>query len=245
MNNINNRICFTVSYKGENIRVCLTRKRVKNINLRVKSDLTVEVSAAGEVPLGVIEKLVKEKGDWILKHFAGYAQRHTGSRAGSYLGGEKLKYLGSSYNLLVQPALNREAVLFDCESVYLLVRDGRTGGERAEMIEQWYREKAELFFSQSLERIYSLLAGLGVAKPELKIRKMKTRWGSCSLNKRKITLNLELIKMPPASIDYVLLHELVHFVHHNHSRDFYNCLNALMPDWKERRRQLKEIDTSG
>jgi predicted metal-dependent hydrolase len=241
MSIIDHQGCFVVQYKGENISVCLTRKQVKNINLRIKSDRTVAVSAAREVPLQLIEDLVRKKGEWILRHFARYAHRQNISQAKTYQGGEKLNYLGQTYNLVVQPALRQEEVLFDSENVYLLVRDGRSCGEREEMIEQWYREKAKLFFKQSLERIYPLLAGQGVTKPELKIRKMKTRWGSCSLKTRKVTLNLELIKMSPAVIDYVVLHELIHFIHQNHGKAFYNCLGELMPDWKERRRHLKDL----
>jgi len=245
MNTLYPRECFTVEHEGKNIPVFLTRKLVRNINLRIKSDRTVAVSAAREVPLQLIEELVRNKGDWILKHFERYVHRQESSPALTYLGGEQLSYLGHNYNLAVQPALQQEEVLFDSENIYLLVRAGRSCGEREEMIEQWYREKAEFLFRQALDRIYPLLAGHGVTKPELKIRKMKTRWGSCSLNKKRITLNLELIKMPSASIDYVVLHELVHFVHQNHGKDFYDCLAVLMPDWKERRKHLHEKGIPG
>ena len=245
MNNLCKRECFTVVYEGEDIPVFLIRKQVKNINLRIKSDLTVAVSAAKEVPLKLIEELVRGKGRWILKHFERYASRQKSSPDLTYQGGEKLKYLGQTYNLAVQPALQQEEVLFDSDNIYLLVRGGCSSGKREEMIEQWYREKARVFFGQALDRIYPLLDGLSVTKPELKIRKMKTRWGSCSIHKQKITLNLELIKMPPASIDYVVLHELVHFVHQNHSKAFYDCLSGLMPNWKERRKHLKEKGIPG
>ncbi len=245
MNNLYHRECFTVEHEGEDIPVCLTRKQVKNINLRIKSDRTVAVSAAREVPLQLIEELVRKKGDWILRHFARYAHRQESAPSLTYQGGEQLNYLGHTYNLAVQPALQQEEVLFDSENIYLLVRAGRSCGEREEMIELWYREKAEFLFRQALDRIYPLLAGQGVNKPELKIRKMKTRWGSCSLKTRKVTLNLELIKMSPPLIDYVVLHELVHFVHQNHSKAFYDCLAALMPDWKERRKHLQEKGIPG
>lgn len=240
MNSFNQRERFTVVYEGKDIPVLLTRKQVKNINLRIKSDLTVAVSAARGVTLELIEELVIKKGGWILKHFEQYAHRQNSASALTYQGGEQLCYLGHTYNLTVQPALQQEEVLFDSENIYLFVRSGRSRGHREKMIESWYREKAGLIFNQSLKKIYPLLAGQGVTKPELKIRKMKTRWGSCSLHKKKITLSLELIKMPLALVDYVVLHELVHFVHQNHSKAFYNCLSGLMPDWQERRKRLKD-----
>lgn len=240
MNTLCNRECFLVMYEGENIPVLLTRKQVKNINLRINSDLTVAVSAARDVPFQLIEELVRKKGGWILKHFERYSRRQISSSGLTYQGGDKLKYLGHTYNLAVQPALQQEEVLFDNENIYLLVHANCSSGERKEMIEQWYGEKAVTLFGQALDRIYPLLAGQDVTKPGIKIRKMKTRWGSCSLNSKKITLNLELIKMPQTSIDYVVLHELVHFVHPHHGKAFYDCLSGLMPDWKERRKHLKE-----
>lgn len=245
MNSLDQRERLTVVYKGKDIPVLLTRKQVKNINLRIKSDLTVAISAARGVPLKLIEELVRKKGAWILKHFDRYARRQKSTHDLTNQGGEKLKYLGQTYNLTVQPALQQEEVLFDSENIYLFVRSGCSRGYREKLIESWYRGKAGLIFNQSLEKIYPLLDGLSVTKPELKIRQMKTRWGSCSIRKQRITLNLELIKMPPSSVDYVVLHELVHFVHQNHSKAFYDCLNGLMPDWQERRKYLMEKGIPG
>ncbi len=238
MNTLNNRECFSVGYEGEEIPVVLTRKQVKNINFRIKSDLTVAVSAAEGVPLQLIEELVRKKGGLILKHFKQYVHRQESVSALNYLGGDTLSYLGHTYNLAVQQALQQEEVLLDSEKIYLLIRGDCSREHREKLIESWYRDKAGLIFNQSLEKIYPLLAGQGVNKPELKIRKMKTRWGSCAYSKNKITLSLELIKLPPACTDYVVLHELLHFIHPHHGEAFYRSLAEFMPDWKERRKHL-------
>jgi predicted metal-dependent hydrolase len=231
---------FSVEYGGRVIPVTLTRKRVKNVNLRIMRDQSVSVSAAGHVPLQAIKDLINKKARWILVHFDRYAGQQKNSTIFHYENGEKLLYLGRSYTLQVQPAIKREEVLADDEKIYLLVRAGRSREDREKLIDQWYREKAGSLFGQALDRIFPLIAEYQVEKPSLAIRKMKTRWGSCTRSKCKITLSLELVKKPMDCIDYVVLHELVHFVHSHHGKAFYDCLGELMPDWKERRKKLLE-----
>ena len=76
--------------------------------------------------------------------------------------------------------------------------------------------------------------------PKIQVRKMKTLWGSCSVNRGVITFNQYLLKAKPACIDYVVLHELVHFIYPNHSKQFYDFLSIYMPDWKERKKVLDQ-----
>ncbi|MCW2276946.1 uncharacterized protein DUF45 [Heliophilum fasciatum] len=89
-------------------------------------------------------------------------------------------------------------------------------------------------------RIFPVVEKYGVKKPAIMIRTMKARWGSCIKDKGIIVLNSELIKAPKYCIEYVVLHELVHFIHRDHNADFYDFLTSLMPDWRERKRILDE-----
>lgn len=92
---------------------------------------------------------------------------------------------------------------------------------------------------QSLERVYPLVSPLGVAFPELRLRKMRSQWGNCHWRQGYITLNTALARCPEELRDYVALHELVHFLHHDHSPRFHARMDALMPDWKARRKALQ------
>ena len=85
-----------------------------------------------------------------------------------------------------------------------------------------------------------LIEKYGIPMPKVSVRKMKTLWGSCSVNRGIITLNFYLIKAAIPYIDYVVLHELTHFLYPNHSRPFYMFLSNYMPDWKERKRVLDQ-----
>jgi predicted metal-dependent hydrolase len=235
---------FSVEQGGRIIPVILTRKQVKNVNFRIMRDQQVAVSAPGHVPLQAIKDLIDKKASWIFGHFDNYARQQKNTTIRCYENGEKLKYLGQSYTLQVQPAVKREEVLADNEKIYLLVRADRNREYREKLIASWYREKAAYIFNKSLEKTYPLLTGQRITKPSLAIRKMKTRWGSCTRSKNKVTLSLELVKAPMTCIDYVVLHELVHFIHPHHGKAFYGCLAALMPDWKERRKKLLETISS-
>lgn len=102
------------------------------------------------------------------------------------------------------------------------------------------REEAMRLLIASLERVWPLVEPLGVAKPVLKGRAMTSRWGSCHCAKGVIVMNTALAAVPEELLDYVTLHELVHFLHPNHGKGFYAVLGRLMPDYAARRKRLRE-----
>ena len=110
---------------------------------------------------------------------------------------------------------------------------------RTELLPERSREECLDLLRQALERVYPLVVPYGVAMPELKIRKMRAQWGNCHWKQGYITLNTALHRCPEHLRDYVALHELVHFIHHDHGAGFYATMDALMPDWRKRRVQMK------
>jgi len=122
----------------------------------------------------------------------------------------------------------------------LNVKDKRDRVRKEKLINDWFKEKTIINFEASLKRVYPLVERYGIKKPGIQTRLMKARWGSCIKDKNIIMLNNELIKAPEFCIDYVILHELLHFKHRNHDSGFYNFLTSLMPDWKQRKEILDE-----
>ena len=102
--------------------------------------------------------------------------------------------------------------------------------------------KAAPILEASLMRMWQLTEPLGVKPPQLHTRFMTSRWGSCHWQKGAVTLNTALSLVPEELLDYVSLHELIHFLHPNHGPQFYRTLGSLMPDWAERRRQLRSYE---
>ena len=101
------------------------------------------------------------------------------------------------------------------------------------------REVCARMLMEALCRVYPRTERLGVAFPQLKLRRMKSQWGNCHWAQGYITLNTALCRCPEELRDYVALHELVHFLHHDHGPGFYGTMDALMPDWRSRRKELK------
>lgn len=233
-------IMHQVSWRGQTIDFELQRKKVKNINLNFKPDLTVMVSANEEVPLDYIKNFVKSKGSWIQKSRNYFKEAQPESLNGKeYVSGETFKYLGKQVRLKVIEE-EPEAVKYCRGYLQLWIKDKNDFQNKKLLVDGWFRYKAKLIFQESLNRIYPFVEKYNVVKPEIMIRSMKARWGSCVKDRGIILLNFELIKAPKYCIDYVILHELAHFLYRNHDSMFIGFISAIMPDWKERKRVLDE-----
>ncbi len=230
----------SVMYGDKEIIFELERKDVKNINLNVRPDMSVAVSANSEVPLDFIEDFVRQKAPWIVKNINYFKKAQPEVRRYKELvSGETVRYLGRQYRLRVEPS-NEEYVKFLRGFIYIYVKDVDDYRKKQKLFQEWMRHRAEIIFTDSLDRMYPVIKKYGVEKPEINIREMKARWGSCIKMSNTILLNLELIKAPKYCIDYVVLHELIHFKYRNHDDNFYGLLSVLMPDWNERKALLDE-----
>jgi len=230
----------STTYGATQIEFEVQRKNVKNININVRPDMRVVVSASQAVPLTVIYDMVQSKAPWIIKNIRYFKAVQGETTAKKYLSGETFKYLGKQYRLKVEQADGNEKVQYVRGYLYLSVKDTQNYSRKEKLINDWYKMKALEKYTQSLNRVFPLVEKAGMVKPTIQMRTMKARWGSCAPEKQTIVLNRELIKAPKLCIDYVVLHELVHLKYRNHDDDFYIFLTALMPDWKQRKAILDE-----
>lgn len=230
----------TVEYNGQSITFELHRKNVKHINLNTRPDLTVMVSANEQVPLDYIKDFIKEKAPWIIKT-QGYFRETQTENLGQkeYMSGESFKYLGKQLRLKLEKSPD-EGVKYARGYLCLRVKNKEDYRKKHNLVNTWFRERAKIIFEESLRRVYPQVEPYEIKQPALMIRSMKARWGSCVVDKRLIILNFELIKAPKYCIDYVVLHELLHFKYRNHDRNFYDLITVLMPDWKDRKQILDE-----
>lgn len=228
----------TVIYEGELIIFQLSRKPVKNVNLRIRSDFSIAVSASPKVPLPFIESIVLKKAPWILNTLKRNMQINESQAAADYISGEIIHYRGKPFTLQVHEADN-EAVSVQAGEMVFAVKPGSKRNERELLFLNWLKSEAEVLFPEALERMHHLVKNYSIPKPIITIRAMKTRWGSCSWKKGRISLNVFLLYYPPECLDYVVLHELAHFKHQRHDQKFYDFLGKLMPDWHVRKKMLK------
>jgi len=229
-----------VTYHECEIVYSLKRKQVKNVNLRIHKDGSIAVSANPLIPVERIDNFVLEKGNFILSAIQKFKSlEETKKPPKHYENGECFQILGRQVFLKVEKS-NKNNVYFMDDSLILTVRSFDDYQKREKMILNFLDLNCRSLFLQIMEDLYPLVQKYGVQMPDLKIRNMKTRWGSCSPSNKSITLNKQLLKAPRSSIEYVVLHELCHFIHPNHSKHFYDLVTKLMPDWKVRKALLDQ-----
>lgn len=220
----------------------LVRKRVQNINLRVRRDGTIAVSAPYGEPLDRIEGFVRSKEEWIracLLRRRERAEREESRRPRA--GGGGILLSGREYPLLIRPAgETRPRAEWDGSALTLYVGDP-AGTDWEPLLDRWRRDRCRELFAESLDRLYPRFERKGVPRPELRVRAMKSRWGSCVPARRRVTLNLRLLEAPRLCVDAVMAHELTHFLYLDHSPAFYAVLRELMPEYEEARRLLRKL----
>ena len=178
-----------IELNNRTVKYDLQYKKVKNINLRIKSDGSISVSAHRRISQTIIDDFLISKSDFILRALEKYESEQARVQE-QYFSEEEVK----------------NKILRLCEEVY-----------------PYYKEK-------------------GIQYPQIKFRKMVSRWGSCHTQKRILTFNTNLMYAPTECIEYVVYHEFTHFLQGNHSSKFYDELEKVFPNWKECRSKLKEID---
>lgn len=221
----------------DEFRVAVTRKRIKHLYVKVsRADGAVRVSAPLRADDRVVRDAVTAKLAWIRRKRQAFAARPTPAEP-RFEDGECVPAWGVTRRLRVREAPGRHGVAADgCEDLVLHVRRGATVRQRGELVDAWYRTELEARIPLLVARWEPVL-GRRVA--EWRVRKMKTRWGSCNPAARRIWLGLELAKKPPECLEYVLVHEMAHLIEANHSERFYALMDRFLPDWRERKRLLE------
>lgn len=206
----------------------------KTLGIRVYPNCKVKVIAPFDTSNERLYTKLREKAPWIIKQQLDFLSYHPLTPPRKYVNGETHLYLGRQYKLRIEKAGNNEVKLFRGRLLVLKKESTST----MNLLTNWYREKAAIHFEDTLKKILPLFARYDISEPELQIRHMSTRWGSCT-TKGKVILNPELIKAPKGSIEYVIIHELCHLIHHNHTKAFYDLQESIMPDWKKWKERLE------
>ena len=210
-------------------------KDVADITIKVKPSLDVEIIVPYNTSSQYIDKILSKRRKWIQNHIDIFEKLKQIAR--QYISGEDFIYLGRRYRLkVISSDLNIAILKNGVMNLHCINKDDF--GLKQKLIEDFYHQKAISTFNQIIAKYKHLYT----QKVIFRIRKMKTRWGSCNPVKGYINLNQELIKKPKKAIEYVVLHEIAHLKHHNHDRKFYNYLSAYMPDWKDVKHKLDYIN---
>ena len=212
---------MTFDYKldGENYIVEVVKKNNKNTYIKVKEDLTIYVTTNYFVTKRYVKNVLDNNNEFLRKAIKKVKNRIQKDN--------DFYYLGKKYDIIYTD-FNR-----------VEVDGGKIYSKNENSLNKWLKGQMVLVFTERLEYNYNLFSEK-IPFPKLKIRSMKTRWGVCNKRDNSVTLNSKLIKYSLNEIDYVIIHELSHFVHFDHSRDFWNTVEKYMPDYKKSVRVLKE-----
>ena len=208
----------------------------KTLGICVHPDGSVEVKAPVEAPLEQIREHVHRRASWICKqqrYFSSFGI-HTPER--KYVNGESHLYLGRQYMLRVVDSERNEV---HYKGNILEVECRHRKDVRALLL-AWYRKRAEIKFKEYADPLISRFNRYQVKPSAIKLKEMATRWGSCTAS-GQIMLNPRLIGAPRICIEYVIIHELCHLVHRNHTKAFYELLTQEMPDWKKWKMKLEKL----
>jgi len=232
----------SVQYGEELIRFSLRRQSsgtVQRVAIHVDPDGCVLVDAPEAAPLDTVLTAVKKRSRWISQHVDAARERMAHVRPREYVSGESLHYLGRRYRLkvVIQADASPDARMRG-GFIVVTVPEQSPAMIRA-ALDAWFRLRARELFADRLAEVAAPLRWVKLLPPT-RLRFMKVQWGSCSPAGR-ITLNPLLVKAPRECIDYVLLHELCHLLHHNHSPKFYKTLDRHMPGWRAIKEKLDNM----
>lgn len=199
----------------------------KTICITVKPDLTVEVRAPLQMKQNEIERFVFSKRAWIEKAIV----KTRAATPADFTYGSKIKLFGEELTLTAAEC--KKAVLTENS---LLIPRGLSGEKIKKLTVEFYRAEAKAYLP---ERVKEISEETGLGYSSLLINSAKTHWGSCTAN--RIHLSCLLMAASPEAIDYVIIHELAHTVHHNHSKDFWAHVKKHCPDYKAKRQELKTL----
>ena len=199
--------------------VIITKKNNKNTYLRVKEDLKIYITTGKFTTKLAIKNLLNNNEEAIRKMINSQTKRNKKN--------EYFNYLGNSYEVFID---NVDEIKFLDDAIFTPSK---------EHLEKWLKKQIKNLFQERLDYNYNRYQE-SIPYPKLKIRTMTTRWGVCNIRDNSVTLNTKLIEYEIEKLDYVIIHELSHFIHFNHSKSFWNQVEKYTPNYKQIRKELKD-----
>lgn len=227
---------YVVTVKGTELPVVVSLKKMKQVRLKVFPSGEIKLSA----PIGTPEEWIKEylasKALWIEEKLDVYVQTRAIEKEEHFTSGYSTRILGRQLTIQVHNARCKQII---CEDSVLHVYTPETNQQKIDkQVNNWWQQTSKRYFKDVVNRLYPVIEKHGVQYPSVCVKKMSTLWGSCSRKNQKINLNFYLYKASVPCVEYVILHELAHFLYPYHNKDFYDFITIHMPDWQDRKKQL-------
>jgi len=208
----------------------------KTLGITVTSNLNVMVKAPFDTSLEKVKEKLRKKAPWIIRQQSFFLSFHPKTPARKFIVGETHLYLGRQYRLKIEQ--NKiETVKLKGQFIEVASIDK---ARIKQLVNEWYLQNAKTKFHAIAQPLIDKFKKYRVEPSSIVLREMPTRWGSCT-PKGKIILNPELIKAPKGCIEYVIIHELCHLIHHDHTQKFIDLQTKEMPDWEKWKMKLEKL----
>jgi len=229
-----------IEIKG--LEISTIRKNIKNLHLGVyPPNGRIRVAAPLKTSDEAIRLLVISKIPWIKKQQLKFNNQERQTKR-EFVSGESHYFLGNRYRLNIMLTNLVQKVEIKRKSyVDLHVRQETTAKKREEIMDDFYRKELKKKIPVFIEKWHKIM---GVSVKEFQIKKMKTKWGTCNSKYERIWINLELAKKPLHCLEYILVHEMVHFLEKNHTERFNILMNSFMPQWQQYKEELNKYPLS-
>jgi predicted metal-dependent hydrolase len=222
----------------DNIPIIITRKWIKNIYIEVNRQAQVECRVPFRISQKEIDKFISSKLNWIKKHINQRLQVQ--ERANEIRSQNSLRILGEEYDIVLE--VGEPQIVIKDNTFSIHVRDIKDIKEIKKTFLSWWEHQASALYCAILDKLFGQVFPRGYKKPSLRVRWLKTLWGSYKRTSNLITINATLLKADVKAIESVILHELTHIVYAYHNQFFYQFMTKYMPDWREREKELKHLD---
>lgn len=220
-----------LNHTVDNIDFTYSFSKRKTASLFVERNGAISLIAPDHLEIGKIEDLIREKKSWIFKSIAEWKDLNATRVAREFVNGEGFLYLGRTYRLRISEAMKNKLVLKDGQ--FLIAKDYLK--QSFQFFKAFYREKG---LEKIPKRVTYFKEKMGVAPNEVKIVELGNRWASCTPG-RNVNFHWKCMMAPLTVLDYIVVHELAHLLYPNHTQNFWNEVDKVMPDYRERMEWLR------
>jgi len=226
-----------VNIAGKVLSVQISQKKMKKVRLKVFPSGEIRMSVPLNTPDEWISDFLNKKQKWIREKLVAFEKTKAIEKEVHIRSGTSTRILGRQVVIHVEAA-NQKKVVKNDSKLHLYTTNHNDQVDINKQFNNWWQRTSKDYFIEIVEELYPIIQKHGVEKPKVMVKKMSTLWGSCSKKMGRINLNFYLYKASPPCIEYVILHELTHFIYPHHNKDFYDFLTIYMPDWEERKKKL-------
>ena len=225
-----------VKFGSKTINFRLEHSDRKSLGITVTPEMEVLVKAPKDTSMEKVKEKIRKKAPWIIKQQSFFLSFQPKTPQRKYISGETHLYLGRQYRLLIQ--IGKEEFV-KLQGKFIIVETTEKAGVK-NLLNNWYLQNARIKLPLIASPFIDRFKKYKVEPSSFVLREMPTRWGSCT-SKGKIILNPELIKAPKGCIEYVIIHELCHLIHHDHTQKFVDLQTKEMKDWEKWKMKLEKL----